>query len=45
VDEYAQQAKSRLRGGRRLAPLPRRADGRPAAAERPVTSAPGADGA
>jgi 1-acyl-sn-glycerol-3-phosphate acyltransferase len=45
VDEYAQQAKSRLRGGRRLAPVPRRADGRPAAAERPVTSASGADGA
>jgi len=55
VDEYAQQAKSRLRGGRRLAP-PRRAGpapapvqvpeaGRPAPAERPLISGPGADGA
>jgi 1-acyl-sn-glycerol-3-phosphate acyltransferase len=56
VDEYAQQAKSRLRGGRRPAPPPRRAGpapgpsaapeaGRPAPAERPVTSGSGADGA
>jgi len=56
VDEYAQQAKSRLRGGRRLAPPPRRAGpapapvqvpeaGRPAPAERPLISGPGADGA
>jgi hypothetical protein len=56
VDEYAQQAKNRLRGARRLAPVPRRArpapapapvppDGRPAAAERPVTSGSGPDGA
>jgi hypothetical protein len=53
VDEYAQQAKNRLRPGRRLAPPPRRAgpapaavpqDGRPAAAERPVTSGSGPDG-
>ena len=53
VDEYAQQAKSRLRVGRRLAPPPRRAEPEPAlapevrpAAERPgVTSGSGADGA
>jgi 1-acyl-sn-glycerol-3-phosphate acyltransferase len=54
VDEYAQQAKNRLRPGRRLAPPPRRAgpapavavpeDGRPAGAERPVTSGSGPDG-
>ena len=29
VDEYAQQAKNRLRPGRRLAPPPRRADRAP----------------
>jgi hypothetical protein len=65
VDEYAQQAKNRLRPGRRLPPSPRRGgpapapqragpapaaapvpeDGRPAAAERPVASGPGPDGA
>jgi 1-acyl-sn-glycerol-3-phosphate acyltransferase len=54
VDEYAQQAKSRLRAGRRLVPPHRRAapapapvpeDGRPAAAEPPVTSGSGPDGA
>ena len=45
VDEYAQRAKNRLRSGLRLAPAPRRADGRPAAAERPVTSGSGPDGA
>ena len=56
VDEYAQQAKNRLRPGRRLAPPPRRAgpapaaapvpeDARAAATERPVTSGSGADGA
>jgi len=52
VDEYAQQAKSRLRAGRRPAPPARRAgpapvpgQGPPAAAERPVTSGSGPDGA
>src|SRR5499427_2246260 len=52
VDEYAQQAKSRLRGGRRLAPPPRRAgpapapvpEGRAAAGRPGVPSGSGADG-